>query len=746
MKKSRLIFADSSEFRQRQRKKQAVLATGLGLCALIIGATWLGTKSGSLLGQLADKLPFQEQIGIKAGNKAESSAVLALVSLPASERAAQLQAIAQGQKSLDQSRARYLLAADLIQNKQGKKALDLLEGLEPDYPVMAPYIALKRSQIYAASGDKAKAQQGWRDILKRYPTSPVAAEALYVLGKSDPKLWNQAIAKFPSHPRTLEIVRSRLKQNPNQPQLMLLLVKYASDTPKITSMLDQLVNQSAAQLKPADWEAIASVYWQNQEYGKAGAAYLRAPDTPHNAYLVAKALELSSKKPEAITAYQYVVSQFPKAQETPTSLLAIGTLSEPAQGLPYLDRVISQYPDKAGEAVIEKAKIFDKMKNPKLAAEARQLLVSKYGSSEAAAEYRWTQAQARAAAGDLQGAWEWAQPITTQNANSQYGPRAAFWVGKWATKLGRQDDAKAAFEHALAQYPQSYYAWRSAVFLGWNVGDFTTVRQLTPQVVQAAERSLPSAGSDTLKELYQLGQDNDAWTLWQAEFQNQIQPTVAEQFTDGLMRLKVGKYQSGIDRVSKLEDRETPEEQAQFQALKQQMPYWHALYPFPYMDLIETWSQKRQINPLLVTGLIRQESRFEPKVRSVASAVGLMQIIPSTAEAEAKTNNLNKYDLTNPKDNIQLGTSYLDTTHRHYNNNSMLAVASYNAGPGNVSKWLKEKGAIEADEFVEAIPFEETKGYVKNVFGNYWNYLRLYNPEVSQQLAKYSNAQPTPVR
>ena len=61
--------------------------------------------------------------------------------------------------------------------------------------------------------------------------------------------------------------------------------------------------------------------------------------------------------------------------------------------------------------------------------------------------------------------------------------------------------------------------------------------------------------------------------------------------------------------------------------------------------------------------------------------------------------------------------------------------------PGNVSNWLKQKLPTDPDEFVEAIPFEETQGYVKNVFGNYWNYLRLYNPEVSQQLAQHSASQ-----
>ena len=117
---------------------------------------------------------------------------------------------------------------------------------------------------------------------------------------------------------------------------------------------------------------------------------------------------------------------------------------------------------------------------------------------------------------------------------------------------------------------------------------------------------------------------------------------------------------------------------------KTQMVYWQARYPFPFHKEIKTWSQQRQLNPLLVTALIRQESQFEPKVRSVAGAVGLMQVMPSTSKWVAEKINLKQYNTEHP-DNIQLSTWFLDYTHRQYNNNSMLAVASYNAGPGNVS-------------------------------------------------------------
>ncbi len=121
-----------------------------------------------------------------------------------------------------------------------------------------------------------------------------------------------------------------------------------------------------------------------------------------------------------------------------------------------------------------------------------------------------------------------------------------------------------------------------------------------------------------------------------------------------------------------------------------------------------------------------------------------MQVLPSTAKwiapqikVDSKT-----IKLEDPDNNIMLGTWYLDHTHQQYNNNTLLAVASYNAGPGNVAKWLRTLPTEDPDEFVEKIPFDETKNYVRQVLGNYWNYLRLYNPEISNLVGQYSTTHP----
>jgi len=713
------------------RQNRVSLAVGAGLCVLLIGATLLTSESWHWQGASS-----QSQHRLK-----NPTAVLPLVSLSPAERMVQLQVLAQSPPSLNRARARYLLASDLIKQNQGAKALSWLQGLEPDYPVLAPYIALRRAQAYELTGG-TKALSAWQELLKRYPNQAVAAEALFVLGRTQPKYWEQAIAQFPSYPRTWEIAHNLLKQDSKQPKLLLLLAKYAYDQPGIISVLDQLVSQSATQLKSADWEAVGFAYWENQVYAKAGSAYAQVPKTPLNLYRTARGLQLG-KKSEAIAAYQQLVRDFPNAKETGIGLMHLAKISNTNDALSDLNQVISRFPDQAGEALVEKAQIFEALQSPKSAAEALKLLLTHYGNSDAAAEHRWKLAQARAAVGDYQGAYVWVQPIPKLNPNSILAPRAGFWLGKWLHQLGRQRDARAAFEYVLTKFPQSYYAWRSAVILGLDVGKFTTVGQLTPQVVLPDTRPLPPAGSATLKELYQLGQDRDAWNLWQVEFQNQqMQPTVAQQFTDGLMRLAIKENLTGISQIATLEDRNTPEEQAQYRAFRQQSFYWQALYPFPFFKEIETWSQQRQLNPLLVTALIRQESGFKPDIRSNANAIGLMQLIPPTAKWVASKINLKQYNLVEPNDNIRLGTWYLDYTDQQYHNNSLLAVASYNAGAGNVAKWLRQLGKSDPDEFVEAIPFDETKNYVRQVFGNYWNYLRLYNPKTSQSVANYSTAHP----
>ncbi|MFN5953673.1 MAG: transglycosylase SLT domain-containing protein [Dolichospermum sp.] len=722
---------------KKLQKRQIYLLAGAGLCAFLAGAIVSAPQAGTGLSQWLNFGQSKPE-GLSEADKVKS-VVFSLLSESVPERLTKLQEIAEKGSSPDRERARYLLASDYVETSQGKKALSLLVGLEKDYPVLAPYILLKQAQAHDILGEDRKASDLRQRVVKEYSKEAAVVKAIYAIAQ--PKLYNQAIAQFPSHPLTWEIIRKSLKDNSNQPNLQLILAKYAADEPGIVGVLDQLVKQS--QLKPGDWELIGSVYWNNNQFTKAKDAYIQAPKTATSLYRIARGLQLNKQQDQAVTVYQQLLQKFPTATETGIALLRLSDISKGQESITYLDEIISKFPEIAPQALVKKATLLTTLKDYESADSTYKLLIGKYSNSDEAAEFRWKTAQTKAKNNDYLGAWEWAQPITINNKSSILAPRAGFWVGKWATILGKQEEAVTAYKSVISEFPYSYYAWRSASILGLNVGNFDSLRLMNPTIIPF-QRPVPPAGSETFKELYLLGQDRDAWLQWETEFQSKNQPSVAEEFTEGLMKLTKGEYLAGIEKIAKLEDREKPAEKAEYQALSQKSIYWQARYPFPYFQEIEKWSISRQLNPLLVTALMRQESRFQTKIKSPVGATGLMQVMPSTAAWIAPQMNadIKKINLENANDNIMLGTWYLDYTHRQYNNNSMLAIASYNAGPGNVAKWLQTIPKRDPDEFVEEIPFDETKNYVRQVFGNYWNYLRLYNPEVSNLVSKYSQEHP----
>ncbi len=124
---------------------------------------------------------------------------------------------------------------------------------------------------------------------------------------------------------------------------------------------------------------------------------------------------------------------------------------------------------------------------------------------------------------------------------------------------------------------------------------------------------------------------------------------------------------------------------------------------------------------------MRQESLFDPEARSSANALGLMQLLPGTAERIATANGMHVVpaQLTDPDVNIALGVRYLRDLLSRFGS-PLKGVAAYNGGEGAVEKWERQFGDLEPDEFVESITFRETRDYVKRVMANYQQYVQLY--------------------
>ena len=150
--------------------------------------------------------------------------------------------------------------------------------------------------------------------------------------------------------------------------------------------------------------------------------------------------------------------------------------------------------------------------------------------------------------------------------------------------------------------------------------------------------------------------------------------------------------------------------------------------PLRHEDIIRQQAQDKNLDPALIAAVIYEESRFRDQT-SHAGARGLMQITPETADAIAKHSGgvrFKQSDLGSPQINIAYGTYYLRLLIDHYGGNETLAIAAYNAGMGNVDRWVGEAGGPDEFQSAEHIPFPETRAYVKNVMDRREDYRDTY--------------------
>ena len=152
-------------------------------------------------------------------------------------------------------------------------------------------------------------------------------------------------------------------------------------------------------------------------------------------------------------------------------------------------------------------------------------------------------------------------------------------------------------------------------------------------------------------------------------------------------------------------------------------------FPLAFHEEILRVTKEYEWSPLLFQGLVREESAFMPAVISWAGAMGLSQLMWPTAKETARKmgiKGLTRARLNDPELNLSIGTTYFQGLHRRWKGHLPLAIGSYNAGPGAVNRWIKSDGNMELDMWVEAIPFDQTRHYVKRVLSSFQTYQFLY--------------------
>lgn len=150
-------------------------------------------------------------------------------------------------------------------------------------------------------------------------------------------------------------------------------------------------------------------------------------------------------------------------------------------------------------------------------------------------------------------------------------------------------------------------------------------------------------------------------------------------------------------------------------------------YPRPYLSLFAKASSRCETQPNLLYAIGRQESLFQVEVKSIAGAVGLLQLLPTTGKKHHPKPLPQPFDLTNPEINAHAGACYIAHLLRHYNGDTVFALAAYNAGEGAVDEWIKRRHhSKDILAFIEMVPYSETQNYVKKVLRNYFNIKWLY--------------------
>ncbi|MBQ7703951.1 MAG: lytic transglycosylase domain-containing protein [Selenomonadaceae bacterium] len=165
------------------------------------------------------------------------------------------------------------------------------------------------------------------------------------------------------------------------------------------------------------------------------------------------------------------------------------------------------------------------------------------------------------------------------------------------------------------------------------------------------------------------------------------------------------------------------------------------LYPFPYRAEIERYSRNYQVDRFLAVSVMKVESNFHDDARSGSGAVGLMQLMPETAAWIAFCLNENPPSISEMHEcekNIKYGIWYLAELEDEFFGNDILALAAYNAGRGNVQHWIKENGWDENFSDIDAIPYDETRNYVKRVLQCREKYSELYGSAIGYKLIQLS--------
>jgi soluble lytic murein transglycosylase len=293
----------------------------------------------------------------------------------------------------------------------------------------------------------------------------------------------------------------------------------------------------------------------------------------------------------------------------------------------------------------------------------------------------------------------------------------------WHARVGEQlapgsEESRSAFEAIAREFPLSYYGWRSLERVGGLEEGAATVPEILP-----GTRAINAADLERPRIL--LGAGMQARAASELDRLHRQARGLADRLDLAQLYSDAGEYHNAqrivVDAYS--------EALARGPVASLEELWWHA-WPAAYTGLVERSTASREwVDADLVFSIMREESGYRAKVVSPNGAKGLLQIMDETGARLAQKVGLEEFEaesLFEPEINLDLGSYYLGELRQRFNGRLSAAIASYNAGPNAVSEWVREGADIEDDEWVEAIPYDQTRSYVKRVLRSIQVYRILY--------------------
>jgi soluble lytic murein transglycosylase len=323
---------------------------------------------------------------------------------------------------------------------------------------------------------------------------------------------------------------------------------------------------------------------------------------------------------------------------------------------------------------------------------------------------------------------------------SSYVQDALYWLGRSYERSGNTDYARNFYVAAANRFPLTYFGAKAAervrpepVGIGdapVNPADMLLTIPAAPPLPALDQPAAAVAAAEERQARAQALSDIAFDSSAELEYRAAYATTRAPKFLIDAAgaAIAAGHYGAGMAAVRQA----IPQLEARRIA---DIPNsaWRAAFPLPYELNLRNEAARNQLDPMLVAGLIRQESAFESKALSHAGAIGLMQVEPTTALKMARQLKVRyaRARLTDPGYNLQLGSRYLANLIESFGTPEA-ALAAYNAGEDHVMEWTTGQNYLETAEFVESIPFTETREYVQIVIRNAEVYRQVYGPPPSE--------------